>query len=89
MPLSTYGVLKGTVIGHLRNADDDHYQILVQAGKTLHRIAEQSLRAEVEAAGFKLVGSADFLRNPNDPRTESSGKNSVPNDEFVLKFQKP
>jgi predicted methyltransferase len=61
----------------------------ISVGKTLHRIAEQSLRAEVEAAGFKLVGSADFLRNPNDPRTESSGKNSVPNDEFVLKFQKP
>jgi uncharacterized protein YukJ len=39
MPLSTYGVLKGTIIGHLRDADDDHYQILVQAGNTLHRIA--------------------------------------------------
>jgi len=61
----------------------------VNVGKSLHRIAEQSLRAEVEAAGFKLVASADFLRNPNDPRTESSGKNPVPNDEFVLKFQKP
>ena len=31
MPLSTYGVLKGTVLGHLRNADDDHYQLLVNA----------------------------------------------------------
>jgi uncharacterized protein YukJ len=39
MPLSNYGVLKGTVIGHLRDADDDHYQILVKAGTTLHRIA--------------------------------------------------
>ena len=34
-----YGVLKGVVTGHLRDADDDHYQILVRAGKTLHRIA--------------------------------------------------
>ena len=34
-----YGVLKGTVTGHLRDADDDHYQILVAAGKTMHRIA--------------------------------------------------
>lgn len=34
-----YGVLKGTVTGHLRDADDDHYQILVSAGKTMHRIA--------------------------------------------------
>jgi uncharacterized protein YukJ len=34
-----YGVLKGTVAGHLRDADDDHYQILIHAGKTVHRIA--------------------------------------------------
>ncbi len=34
-----YGVLKGTVTGHLRDADDDHYQILVSAGKTIYRIA--------------------------------------------------
>ena len=34
-----YGVLKGTVTGHLRDADDDHYQILVGAGKTMHRVA--------------------------------------------------
>src|SRR3954470_14631573 len=34
-----YGVLKGTVTGHLRDADDDHYQILVNAGNTMFRIA--------------------------------------------------
>jgi uncharacterized protein YukJ len=34
-----YGVLKGTVTGHLRDADDDHYQILVSAGGTMFRIA--------------------------------------------------
>jgi uncharacterized protein YukJ len=34
-----YGVLKGTVTGHLRDADDDHYQILVAAGKAMYRIA--------------------------------------------------
>jgi uncharacterized protein YukJ len=39
MALSTYGILKGTVIGHLRDADDDHYQIQVKAGTTIHRIA--------------------------------------------------
>jgi predicted methyltransferase len=26
------------------------------------------LREEIEAAGFKLVAEADFLRNPDDPR---------------------
>lgn len=39
MPLLKYGVLKGTVVGHERNADDDHYQVMVRAGNTLHRIA--------------------------------------------------
>jgi uncharacterized protein YukJ len=34
-----YGVLKGTVTGHLRDADDDHYQILVSAGNNMFRIA--------------------------------------------------
>jgi predicted methyltransferase len=32
--------------------------------KTLHRIEEEIVRAEVEAAGFRLVGEAGFLRNP-------------------------
>jgi uncharacterized protein YukJ len=39
MPLSTYGVLKGSVIGHLRDADDDHYQILLRAAGVMNRIA--------------------------------------------------
>lgn len=39
MSLSTYGVLKGSVIGHLRDADDDHYQILLRAASVMHRVA--------------------------------------------------
>lgn len=39
MPLKKYGVLKGTVTGHKRDADDDHYQILVSAGNMVYRIA--------------------------------------------------
>lgn len=39
MALKKYGVLKGTVSGHLRDADDDHYQILVTAGSSVHRVA--------------------------------------------------
>jgi predicted methyltransferase len=57
--------------------------------KTLHRIEEAFLRKEVEAAGFRLIAEGSFLRNSQDPRTAPSGKNSVPNDEFVLKFAKP
>lgn len=58
-------------------------------GKTYHRIAEASLRAEVEAAGFKFVADAQFLRHPEDTRTNIVFKNPTPVDEFVLKFQKP
>jgi predicted methyltransferase len=58
-------------------------------GKTYHRIAEATLRSEVEAAGFKLVADADFLRNPDDPRTAVVFRSPIKVDEFVLKFQKP
>ena len=58
-------------------------------GKTYHRIAEATLRAEVEAAGFRFVGSGDFLRHPEDTRTNIVFRNPTPVDEFVLKFQKP
>jgi predicted methyltransferase len=53
---------------------------------TLHRIEESFLRAEVEAAGFRLAAEGDFLRNPADPRSENTQQ---PKDEFVLKFVKP
>ena len=39
MPLKKYGVLKGTVTGHKRDADDDHYQLLVAAGTLMYRVA--------------------------------------------------
>src|SRR3954449_4374572 len=58
-------------------------------GKTLHRIEEATLKSEVEAAGFKLVGEGDFLRHPEDTREEKIFGSKTPVDEFVLKFQKP
>jgi predicted methyltransferase len=57
--------------------------------KTLHRIEESVVRRELEAAGFRLVAEAQFLRNPADPRDAPVFKPKVPNDEFVLKFRKP
>ena len=39
MPLKSYGVLKGEIIGSLPDADDDHYQILVEAESKKWRIA--------------------------------------------------
>ena len=56
---------------------------------TLHRIEEAFLRQEVEAAGFRLSASGDFLRNPNDPRDRNTPDPPQPKDEFVLKFVKP
>ena len=47
------------------------------------------LRQEIEAAGFKLVAEADFLRNPEDPRDTKVFQPKIPVDEFVLKYQKP
>ncbi len=58
-------------------------------GKTLHRIAEHSLREEVEAAGFTFVADAQFLRHPEDTRETVIFKNPTPVDEFALKFQRP
>jgi predicted methyltransferase len=56
---------------------------------TLHRIEEAFLQREVEAAGFKFSASADFLRNPNDPRDRNTPEPPQPKDDFVLKFVKP
>jgi len=60
-----------------------------KVAKTLHRIEESTLRQEIEAAGFKLVGTADFLKHPDDPRDVPVFHPAVPVDEFVLKYQKP
>lgn len=57
--------------------------------KTLHRIDEDFLKKEVEAAGFKLVDEGDFLRNPKDPHDMPIFRPQIPIDIFVLKFQKP
>ena len=58
-------------------------------GKTLHRIAEQTLRSEVEAAGFVFVAEGDFLRHPEDQRATPSSQNPASVDNFILKFRKP
>jgi predicted methyltransferase len=61
----------------------------ISVAKTLHRIEESIVRQEIEAAGFKLVAEADFLRHPEDPRDAGVFRPKVPTDEFVLKYQKP
>jgi uncharacterized protein YukJ len=68
MPLKKYGVLKGTVIGHLRNADDDHYQVLVSAGKTMHRVA-----VNVRSSAPKAPSTLLFLAQGKLPDNFTSG----------------
>ena len=60
----------------------------INVARTLHRIEESVVREEIEAAGFKLVAEADFLRHPEDPRDAAVFRPQVPVDEFVLKYQK-
>ncbi len=61
----------------------------ISVGHTLHRIEEATLRQEVEAAGFKVVGEGNFWRSAADTHDFPSYKPAVPVDNFVLKFQKP
>jgi predicted methyltransferase len=56
---------------------------------TLHRIEESLVRTELEAAGFRFVEEAYFLRNPNDPRDAPFFKATVPVDQFLLKYERP
>jgi predicted methyltransferase len=61
--------------------------------QTLHRIEEAVVRREIEAAGFRLAASADFLRNPDDRRDWSAsprtaGERRGTSDRFVLRFEK-
>jgi predicted methyltransferase len=56
---------------------------------SLHRIEENFVIQEVEAAGFKLAAQGDFLRNPNDPKDKNTPDPPQPKDDFVVKFVKP
>ena len=57
--------------------------------KSLHRIDEQTVRAELAAAGFVLEAESDFLRNPDDPREQAFFDMNMPADRFALRFGKP
>jgi predicted methyltransferase len=62
--------------------------------KTLHRIDEAFVIAEVERAGFKLRAVGDFLRNPDDKRDwnaspSAAGERRGESDRFALQFVRP
>jgi predicted methyltransferase len=83
------GARPGAVLGII-----DHYAAAgspKETGGTTHRIDPAIVIAEVEAAGFKLDGRSDLLRNLQDDynrnvfEPELRGKT----DRFVLRFRKP
>ena len=59
----------------------------ISAGKTLHRIEEAFVVAEIRRAGFVLDGEGAFMRSAADTRDKSS--NEPGSDKFVLRFVKP
>jgi len=64
--------------------------------ETLHRIDEEAVKQEITAAGFKLDGESEALRNPADPRDWNASPKAAADankrgtsDRFVLRFVKP
>ena len=57
----------------------------------LHRIEKSTVIAEVTAAGFKLVGESDLLKNPNDDHSKTIFDPAMhwKTDQFLLRFKKP
>jgi predicted methyltransferase len=58
---------------------------------TLHRIDPETVKREVQTAGFEFVGSSPLLQQPSDPRTVKVFDPTVRGrtDQFILKFRKP
>jgi predicted methyltransferase len=75
---------KFVVIDHSAKAGAD-----ISSGKTLHRIDQAIVVAEVRKAGFVLEAESDFLRDAADTREVSSGDSKIPTDKFALRFVKP
>ena len=59
----------------------------ITAGKTLHRIEQAFVVAEIQRAGFVLDGEGAFMRSAADTLDKSS--NLPGSDKFVLRFMKP
>ncbi|HWY16516.1 MAG TPA: hypothetical protein VNX86_15380 [Rhizomicrobium sp.] len=57
----------------------------------LHRIEKATVIKEVTAAGFKLLGESDLLRNPADDHTKTVFTPALRfrTDQFILKFARP
>lgn len=58
---------------------------------TLHRIDPETVKKEVETAGFVFDGESSALRNPADPHTAKVFDPSIRGhtDQFIYRFRKP
>jgi len=61
------------------------------AAPTLHRVDQDFVRKQVEAAGFKFEGESPILRNPADDRSKAIFDKAIQGhtDQFLLKLRKP
>jgi predicted methyltransferase len=83
-PGGVYGIVDSSAAAGTGTRDTD----------SLHRIDEDVVKKEVTAAGFKLEGESDALRNASDTRDWNSspraaGERRGTSDRFLLKFTKP
>lgn len=72
------------LIDHAAKAGAD-----ISSGKTLHRIDQAIVIADVQRAGFVLEAQSDAWHDPADTREQSSGDSKNPSDKFALRFVKP
>ncbi|MGI4876753.1 MAG: class I SAM-dependent methyltransferase [Janthinobacterium lividum] len=63
----------------------------LEATNTTHRIDPEVVKSDMAAAGFRLVGESDLLRNPQDPHTTKVFDPATigHTDQFVFVFQRP
>ncbi len=75
------------IIDHVAPAGLD----LTAATNRLHRIDPAVVKAEVEAAGFKLDGESDLLADKTDAHDKMVLETSIlgKTDQFLLRFRKP
>lgn len=62
-----------------------------ETGHTLHRIDPAIIIADLESAGFRLDGSSDALRNPDDDHSKIVFDPAIrgSTDRIILRFRKP
>jgi predicted methyltransferase len=75
------------IIDHVAPAGMD----VTAASNRLHRIDPATVKAEVEAAGFKLDGESKVLAEPSDDHTHMVLETAIlgKTDQFMYRFRKP